>query len=344
MAAAAIDKCLTNRDGIAEIKIVVNTIEQVDQFKAALNLFPRIPKKANLDVTCSAANPDCSAADLLIVDECHRASSPSWAAIIGQAKKARWGLSATPFSDDQERNAILRGLFTDTIHAIEREQLVEDGHLTPARVIWRDVNAGDSLERIDALSAELIAKRKKKNPFMFRTDYNGEPTKQHQKQIHQCRWQAAQRVGLWENQWRDCAIVTEANELVTEGQSVIVLISNKEHGASLCEAITGAVRVFSGMGVKRRREAIAGFRSGSIRCIVATSAIEEGFDAPCASAVIMAGAGKSERKAIQSTGRVLRPYDGKSNGLIVDFKDAFHPMLKRQAAKRRKIYNDLNYK
>jgi superfamily II DNA or RNA helicase len=71
--------------------------------------------------------------------------------------------------------------------------------------------------------------------------------------------------------------------------------------------------------------------------------LDEGFDAPIADTLILASAGKSARKAIQSTGRVLRPYDGKVGGVIFDFDDQFHPMLKRQAAKRRAIYADLKY-
>ena len=71
--------------------------------------------------------------------------------------------------------------------------------------------------------------------------------------------------------------------------------------------------------------------------------IEEGFDAPIANVIIMAGCGRSERKAIQSTGRVLRPHDGKACGIIHDFRDGFHPMLQRQSQARARIYRQLNY-
>ena len=70
---------------------------------------------------------------------------------------------------------------------------------------------------------------------------------------------------------------------------------------------------------------------------------DEGFDAPIADALILAYAGKSQRRAIQSTGRVLRPYKGKECGLIYDFKDTFNGMLANQARKRRAMYKQLNY-
>jgi len=57
----------------------------------------------------------------------------------------------------------------------------------------------------------------------------------------------------------------------------------------------------------------------------------------------MAGCGRSERKAIQSTGRILRPHNGKLCGIIHDFHDECHPMLKRQSYSRLGIYKQLNY-
>ena len=337
IAATALHRCLKNREGVAKVQIVVNTIEQVEQMQSALDLYPGINARAIVKVSCAAAQPDCSDVDLLIVDECHRSGSPLWSGIIKQAKKARWGLSATPFSDDKERNDLIKDLFTDRIHIIERAQLVDDGHLTRAKVIWRNIVAPGVADKISELETFLIEKRKKKMPFMFRNEESA------RKQINQCRWQAAQQVGLWSNDWRDFAIISEANQRVANGEHVIVLIGNKDHGQRLQEAITGSVMVHSGVGKKARAYAIKSFRNGSLRCMVGTSAIEEGFDAPIASCIIMAGAGRSERKAIQSTGRVLRPFDGKECGLIIDFSDSFHPMLSRQAGKRRKIYNELSY-
>jgi superfamily II DNA or RNA helicase len=72
--------------------------------------------------------------------------------------------------------------------------------------------------------------------------------------------------------------------------------------------------------------------------------IEEGFDARIASALINASGGKSTRKSVQTTGRVLRPFKGKECGLVIDFMDLTHGMLTAQSWQRYKTYKKLNYK
>jgi superfamily II DNA or RNA helicase len=88
---------------------------------------------------------------------------------------------------------------------------------------------------------------------------------------------------------------------------------------------------------------LAAFKAGEIRVLIATSLADEGFDAPIASVLIMAGCGKALGKMIQRTGRVLRPYPGKSSGIIYDFFDRSHGMLLNQSKRRKKIYLDQGY-
>ena len=336
MASMALARCLERRDGTATVKVLCNTIEQRSQWEDAFNLFPIIAKKANVEISCHAASLDASSSDLLIADECHRSASESWSACIAKAPKARWGVSATPWSDP-ERNAILRNLFGSEFYEVKRDQLVKDGHLAPARVLLLDPHCEGVAARIGDLEAELIEKRRRKVPFLFRSE-EGE-----RKQVNQCRWQAAQQIGLWDNEARDFEIISEANERICNGHHVIVLVGKIEHGERLLPAIPGAVLCYSGMGRKARAAAIDGFKTGAIRCLVGTSAIEEGFDAPIADTIIMASAGRSARKAIQSTGRVLRKFDGKECGIVIDFRDSFHPMLQRQSQARCRIYRQLKY-
>lgn len=337
IAASALSRCLDKRKERATVEIMVNTREQVEQMETACARFD-IASKCDLKIYCAAGAPMGTKPDLIIVDECHHCSAATWAAKIFECERGRWGLSATPFDDkDADQIAIIKELFGERLHEIERGELVENGHLSVARVIWRDVDCNGIAAQIELLGAELIAKRLAKNPWLFKSDEGK------RKQVNQCKWQAAQQIGIWENESRDYVIVKAANYGIRSGRHVIVLISKIEHGERLIAAIDGAALCYSGMGAKRRREAIADFKSGATRCLIATSMLDEGFDAPIADCLILASAGKSQRKAIQSTGRVLRPFDGKSCGVIIDFKDSFNPMLARQAAKRRAIYSGLNY-
>lgn len=338
MACYALNECLKRRTKSekARVAILCNTQDQVAQWEETLANFDGIRDRADIVVGCAAGNINTDV-NLLIVDECHRAAAPTWAKKINRARHARWALSATPFCEDDERNKILVDLFGREMHTIERDQLVEDGHLTKAQVNWLDASSQGINQRIGSLADELIMKRRKKVPYLFRSA-EGE-----RKQINQCRWQAAQQVGLWDNDSRDYAIIREANKRIQDGHSVIVLIGKIEHGERLHPAISESVLCFSKMGAKRRREAIEQFRTGKIRCLIGTSMLDEGFDAPIADCLIIASAGKSFRKSVQSTGRVLRPHDGKDAGIVVDFIDSFNSMLSRQAAQRKKIYKDLKY-
>ena len=337
IAASALAFCLAKRQGIAQIEIMVNTLEQVEQMQTACGRFPIIKEKAHLQIYCAAGAPMGTSPDLLIVDECHRSAANSWADKIKQARSARWGLSATPFNGDSERDGMIAYLFSNSVHTIERGQLVEDGHLAKANVIWHKIKSDGIREAIDSESDSLISKRLKKMPWMFRSEEG------RRKQENQCRWQAAQQIGIWENQVRDAHIELIARQNIEAGKHTIVLIGSIEHGQRLVGMIPGAEMVYSKMGAKRRADTIKRFRDGELLCMIGTSAIEEGFDAPIAGSIIMAGCGKSKRKAIQSTGRVLRPFDGKECGIIHDFTDSVHPMLQRQSNERRKIYTELNY-
>ena len=338
IAASALAVCLSKRSGIANVEVMVNTREQVDQMLVACGRFPVIAAKCNLHVYCAAGAPVNTQPHLLIVDECHRAAAPGWRTKIEQCATARWGLSATPFSGDAERDTVVQQLFANNLHAIERTELVHDGHLAAAKVTWHDVQANEAQGAILSNTEALVAARRKKMPYLF----SNEPSAN--KQINQCKWQAAQQHGIWNNSKRDNLITALACSALADGRHVIVLIGSIDHGRNLLTGIPGAELVYSKMGAKRRADAIARFKSGALRCMVGTSAIEEGFDAPIADTIIMAGCGRSERKAIQATGRVLRPYDGKQCGHIHDFSDGFNPMLKRQSAQRRRIYGQLKYK
>ena len=337
--ASALHQCLERRSrpNRAIVEIMVNTREQVEQMANACNIFD-IAKRCELVIYCAAGAPQDTKPDLLIVDECHHMSADSWYAKAMQCEGARWGLSATPY-DDKEPEDVQRiiEVFGDQMHTIERAELVQDGHLSRAQVTWLSASCHDIGARIDAEADNLEAERRAKNVWLFK-----DPESE-RKQISQCRWQAAASIGIFDNEARDARIIGAALDAMQGGKHVIILIGKIEHGERLQKSIPGAVLCYSKMGAKRRRHAIEEFRSGAVQCLIGTSMLDEGFDAPIADCLILASAGKSARKAIQSTGRVLRPYDGKDGGVIYDMLDGFDGMLANQARKRRAIYAELNY-
>jgi superfamily II DNA or RNA helicase len=57
----------------------------------------------------------------------------------------------------------------------------------------------------------------------------------------------------------------------------------------------------------------------------------------------MVSGGRSKIKAEQRTGRVLRAFAGKEQGLIYDFVDSQHPVMQNQSRKRVALYKSLGY-
>ena len=319
------------------VEVMVNTTEQKEQMQDAFDRF-NIGKRCNLHIYCAAGAPMDTDPDLLIVDECHHSTAKTWGQKIAQCTAARWGLSATPFEGkDPDQVKLIKKLFSAQPHIIKRDQLVQQGNIAPALVKWLTPVCPDITPDINDLADELTRARRKKMPWFFKSEDKA------REQESQCRWQAALKVGIHDNPLRDALIIDTANMLTRQGKHVIVLIASIDHGKTLHEYIYGSELCFSKMGAKKRRETIAEFRAGGCKCLIATSMLDEGFDAPIADALILAYAGKSQRRAIQSTGRVLRPYKGKDCGFIYDFKDTFNGMLANQARKRRAMYNKLNY-
>ncbi len=320
------------------VEIMVNTTEQKQQMQDAFDRF-NISNRCKLHIYCAAGAPMDTDPDLLIVDECHHSTAKTWRQKIAQCTAGRWGLSATPFEGkDPDQVKLIKKLFSAHPHIIKRDQLVEQGNIAPALVKWLTPVCPDITPDINDLADELTRARRKKMPWFFKSKDKA------REQESQCHWQAALKVGIHDNPLRDALIIDTANMLTLQSKHVIVLIASIEHGKTLHEYIYGSKLCFSKMGAKKRRETIAEFRAGGCKCLIATSMLDEGFDAPIADALILAYAGKSQRRAIQSTGRVLRPYKSKACGIIYDFKDTFNGMLANQARKRRAMYNELNYK
>jgi superfamily II DNA or RNA helicase len=159
VAASALSQCLSKRKTRAAVEIMVNTREQVDQMETACARFD-IAARCDLQIYCAAGAPSDTKPDLIIVDECHHCSAATWAAKVQSCTGGRWGLSATPFDDKTpEQVAVIKSMFTNQIHEIQRAELVDNGHLSKARVIWRDVDCGGIADKIESLASDFIEKR-----------------------------------------------------------------------------------------------------------------------------------------------------------------------------------------
>jgi DNA repair protein RadD len=308
---------------------LAHTKEQVEQGRDAMDaVAPHLRRVVSY--SCYAAEPDTSNVDILIVDECHWAGCDQVRKLIDALPPFAvvYGFTATP---DRTDDADITDIIGPIAYTVERAEIQAVGGVLPAEVRVVEFGERDEFaERVDQRAATYYT-----NKLQWVDRKNGT-----QEQLKRCQYRAAVNIGVRENTSRDTQIAILAAGHAQD--SVIVLVDTKDHGKRLESLIDGAVFVASGTAGRSRK--LDAFKAGEVRCVVCTSLLEEGFDSPIASVLILAGTGKSARKAIQTTGRVLRPYDGKSCGIIYDFCDLGHGMLTAQHWQRRKVYRELGYR
>lgn len=351
MASAGLDRVLRAKPRQRKCRVlwIANTRDQLEQAQEALALFPSIAILAEVDCFCPSGVPvgyPLAEVDLLIVDECHHASAATWAKVIkGCTRSARWGFSATPCREDDEEMAqrVFR-LLGPICEEVKRGELVEQGSLARARVLWHECGEADRLkEQVDRLAQPEFARRWAKMPAYLRNEEKERET------LNRCRYQMlAQSVEADEQAF--AKIVALANAEREAGKSVLILCRTVDYGKQLAGALARddfeqqRMVLHAKVGKKLRREIVEGMRDGSLPVVCATSIADEGLDAPRLATLIMAAPGKSRRLAEQRTGRVLRKFAGKREGIIHEFAGEAHPMLRAQARKRGRTYKELGYR
>lgn len=382
ISAFAIMEVLRRKDRSKERPVrvgwIANTREQCDQADAAIDSCPGLRAMLDIIVCCAAGAPSMADRELVIVDEAHHVAADQWREKLTGYTGALWLMSATPFGDDEERNAIVMQLCEGNIHEVPRSA-VKDRVLHGNVIMLSETDQGMK-EVIDDAIEETLQKRMARFSVYFPAEnalnwvkmaHAAHPEFARVQSIKELRkaidypavaildkamreavkgrtWsqvahQLCMQMGVIPNQRRNACIVEHARQHMAAGDTAIVLIYSIAHGEALAAQVPGSMVVHSKMGVKRRRAAIEGLRDGSLRCAFATSLLEEGFDAPRANVLIQASAGRSSRKAEQTTGRVLRAFGEQTHGTIYDFHDTFHPVTANQSKKRQAYYRSLGY-
>jgi superfamily II DNA or RNA helicase len=264
-------------------------------------------------------------ANRILVHNCKHAPADSWRRIIESCNGLRFGFDATPWSDDSERNEILRKLFRNTQFEIKREEL---GNVLAHATVYMS-SATDFLiqQKIDDHIEKLFTERKR---YMRIS----------QPELRaMCAWEAITEIGICGNKQRNAAAIMFAN---CGGHSpTLVLVPRVTLGEEYAKAIGDAVLVYSKMAKKARREAMEEFKAGNIKTMIATSLADEGLDLPNVETLVMVSGGRSAQKTIQRASRALRRSPGKDQAFIHDFKDNFHPLAQAHANKRIKCYKEL---
>jgi superfamily II DNA or RNA helicase len=315
---------------------IANTREQVEQGAAAIGQTDGA-QGVEFDLWCAAARPDVSNCSILIIDEAAHLPAETWLSTASAACGRVFGFSATPWNGSApERDDVLKNFFGGIENFVEifQQEVRASGHLADGHVIFLD------LDRPSEFDAAIEAKAEPEIKQRCRRFWNV-PEFEHRRRV---LWQFTQEA-VQQNTARNAAAILTAKQHAAAGQSVLILVASIEHGIELGNQIEGALVVSSKMqgGVKARRAAIAAFKSGGCKVLVATAICDEGFDAPIASVLVLVAGGRSSSKTIQRAGRVMRPFPGKPHGLIYDFSDRGAKFARAQAVAREKTYRELSY-
>jgi superfamily II DNA or RNA helicase len=224
---------------------------------------------------------DCA---VVVFDECHHLPAESFYEIAMKLQDAyyRYGLSATPWRSDRS-DLMIEAALGPKLCIVSSTELIKRGYLVPPKI---------TMYEVFPTSRKLVRN--------YTRVYQSE---------------------IVENLERNRLIAEVAEHSAQRGKSVLILVNQVKHGRILDGMIDGAVFIHGRDSSEVRNEAIEQLRQKQNQILIATTLADEGLDLPSLDVLILAGAGKSETRALQRVGRALRPYPNKKSATIVDFWD-----------------------
>jgi superfamily II DNA or RNA helicase len=241
-----------------------------------------------------------------------------------------------------------KGIIADEVHhwAAETCQIISD-HSYNARFKYgmsatpvRDM--GDDL-LIDACFGKIISEINAS--FLIKQGILVKPTiyfvHTKKRMNDEVTYQTAYKESIVQNDERNLMIANVSQNMVKEGRHVLILVKHVEHGEILEKMIPNSVFLSGSNTSKARQKHIDQMRNKEKAITIATSIFDEGVDVKPLDGLILAGSGKSQTRALQRIGRVIRcfqdPVTGKEkkDAYIVDFHDHMKYMLNHSKARRR---------
>lgn len=247
-------------------------------------------------------NKMLSETQLVIWDEVHRIACDMAMGVSDSITNAsyRIGLSASPWRDDGA-DLMIEASTGSVIYKVSASNLINQGFLVPP-----------------------IIKMEKIPPVQHVGTYD---------QLY--------KANIVDNQYRNERILFHVEQLMEQGIPTLILVKHIRHGKILQKLIRerfGPVDFLSGRDYTHvRNQTIEDLRIGNKDLLIASTIADEGLDIKRLGAVILAGSGKSSTRALQRVGRAIRPYEGKSHAIVIDFIDECS-YLREHAERRKQIY------
>lgn len=274
---------------------------------------------------------------VLILDECHRASSTTWFDIcMHSGAQRRYGFSATPLKESEVSDMKLIGATGPVIYSCNTRKLIRAGLAAQPKiaVVMHENASGPDLTakimklaRAATIERRLAKGHRVRSPAKVRPD----PTEV---------YRAAYRLCITENRYHNASVVRATQWLVDEGRRPLVMCRYKQHWDTLRELLeeTGIsfMAVWGASDKSDRDLAKSSYGSGKTRVVLTSTIWDEGEDIPNVDAIVLGEGVKAITTALQRIGRGMRR-DTK-DVWIVDFVPTSYQRLIDHAAQRVEAY------
>lgn len=244
------------------------------------------------DVRLMSVPPDWFG--VIITDECHLANAPSHQKIINRFSNS-WhlGLTATPFRGD--RQSLAEAGWESVSYVYSIDQAISDGWLVPLQIVKVETNV--SLDDVATM----------RDPLTGVVDFRAR--------------RLAERVDTPE---RNEMIVRSYRDAM-EGVRSIAFCVSVRHAWRLANTFRRfGVEAYVLTGEthwRDRRRLLEAHRKGRFKVLTNCNVLTQGYDDESLEGIIMARPTKSKVLYMQSVGRGLRPYRGKTSCKLLDVVD-----------------------
>jgi superfamily II DNA or RNA helicase len=225
---------------------------------------------------------------LVIIDEAHHAVGAQYMKVIEALREANpsmllMGMTATPGRAD---GIALDRVFDVVAYERNTFEMIRDGWLVPPHGFRVDIDI--DLDKVDTGDGDYVVTQLSKllnTPHVNRA-------------------------------------VVEAWRAYGHDRKCIVFACDVAHAHALAQEFNDAghpaAALDGSMKKKDRQEVLARFRDGSIKLLVNCQVLTEGYDDPSAEGIVFARPTQSQGLYIQSLGRGLRLFPGKTECLVID--------------------------
>jgi superfamily II DNA or RNA helicase len=238
---------------------------------------------------------------LIVMDECHRAASPSFQNVVGNmAAKFRYGLTATIKRKDG-KHFLLSSTFGEVLVKLEYADITD-------RIILPTVYPVEISTSTDYSRVYFDKVDNRTGQLETYVDY------------------VLLDELLAQDMERNAIVTTVIRSVMAAPETYgLVLTKRVEHAQYLAEVLRGygisAEAAYGEMSKKARSNLFERARKKEIRCIVGTSLADEGLDIVVLNRLFLVAPTSFDGKLTQRIGRVIRVAEGKDDVAVIDFVD-----------------------